>query len=261
MRGLPGPVQRRRAAGGAAARVAALVRALGSALVTVLAAVPIAWLWSAPAAGQPAPPTHIYTCIDATGKKLTSDRPIAECNAREQRVLNADGSVRRVVPPAPTADERADLEARERDAAAERATKLDAIKRDRNLLARFPSEAVHRKARAAALDDIGKALRVSETKLALLATERKPLLDEAEFYIGKPLPAKLKTQLDANDASIEAQHLLAQNQQAEGVRINKLYDAELERLRKLWGGAQPGTLGELAGAASSAPAAPSARRK
>ncbi len=196
---------------------------------------------------------QIYTCTDASGKKLTSDRPIAECNSREQRVLNADGSVRRVVPPTPTADERADQEARDREAAAERATKLDAIKRDRNLLSRFPDEAAHRKARAAALDDVRKALRVSETRLGLLAAERKPLLNEAEFYLGKPLPAKLKTQLDANDASIEAQRMLAQNQQGEGVRINKLYDLELERLKKLWGGAQPGSLGSLSGAAASAP--------
>ena len=192
---------------------------------------------------------QIYTCTDATGKKLTSDRPIADCIAREQRVLNADGSVRRVVPPTPTADERADQEARDREVAAERATKLDAVKRDRNLLARFPDETAHRKARAAALDDVRKALRGSETRLGLLAAERKPLLDEAEFYIGKRLPGKLKTQLDANDASIEAQRMLAQNQQGEGVRINKLYDIELERLKKLWGGAQPGSLGSMSGTA------------
>jgi hypothetical protein len=30
------------------------------------------------------------------------------------------------------------------------------------------------------------------------------------------------------------------------VRINKLYDTELDRLRQLWGGAQPGSLGPMA---------------
>ena len=63
------------------------------------------------------------------------------------------------------------------------------------------------------------------------------------------MPAKLKTQLDANDASIEAQRMLAQNQKGEGVRINTLYDLELERLKRLWGGAQPGSLGGLPGTA------------
>ena len=198
------------------------------------------------AAPAQAPGTpQIYTCIDASGRKLTSDRPIAACNEREQRVLNADGSVRRVVQPTPTADERAEREAREREAAAEHAAKQDAIRRDRNLRARYPDAATHEKAREAALDDIRKAMKASQDRIALLAKERKPLLDETEFYVGKALPAKLRAQLDANDASAGAQRSLILTQQAEVVRINALYDAELERLRKLWGGAQPGSMGVL----------------
>jgi hypothetical protein len=218
-------VRATRFASGPAARVAripALLLALGS---------------GALALAQTAPPAQIYSCTDASGKKITSDRPIAECISRDQRVLNADGSTRRVVPPTPTADERSAIEAREREAVAERAVHQDAIRRDRNLLARFPNEAAHRKARAAALEDVRKAV----------------LLDDAEFYVGKPLPGKLKMQLDANDASTEAQRALLQNQQLEVLRIDKLYDVELVRLKQLWGGAQPGSLGVLAGSAASAP--------
>jgi hypothetical protein len=208
----------------------------------------------ASAAAQPAnAPSGIYTCIDATGKKLTSDRPIAECSSREQKVLNADGSIKRVVPPTPTADERSEIEARERDAAAERANRQDAMRRDRNLLQRFPDEAAHRKAREAALDDVRKGLKQSDSRLAALAAERKPLLDESEFYVGKPLPFKLKLALDANDAAVDAQKTLRQNQQLESARIVARYDAELERLRKLWAGAQPGSMGIITGAASAPP--------
>jgi len=208
---------------------------------------------SLPALAQaPAPPAPIYTCTNAAGKRLTSDRPIPECNDREQRVLNSDGSVKQVLGPTQTADERSESEARERDAAADRARKLEVIRRDRNLLARFPNEAAHRKARVAALDDMNHALRVSEARLAALALERKPLMDEAEFYVGKPLPGKLKAQLDANDASVDAQRVLVQNQKLEAIRIDQRYDAELERLRRLWNGAQPGSMGVIAGA--SAPA-------
>jgi Domain of unknown function (DUF4124) len=199
---------------------------------------------------------QIYSCTDASGKKLTSDRPITECNAREQRVLRPDGSVRQVVPPTPTASERAEIDARERDAAAERANRLDAVRRDRMLLSRYPNEAAHRKARNAALDDIGKALQMSQNRLAALAAERKPLKDEAEFYVGKPLPMKLKIQLDANDASTDAQHTLMQNQRLESVRINRLYDTEFDRLKKLWAGAQPGTIGVAQGPTASAPRRP-----
>lgn len=188
----------------------------------------------------------IYSCIDSTGKRLTSDRPIAECANREQRLLNPDGSVRRVLPPTMTADERAEAEARERQLAVERAQQQDAVRRDRNLMVRFPNEASHEKARNAALDDVRAALQRSERRLADLAAERKPLLDEAEFYRNRQLPAKLKQQLESNDTAVDAMRVLLQNQQAEIVRINALYDIELERLRKLWAGASPGTMGVLA---------------
>jgi hypothetical protein len=56
----------------------------------------------------------IYSCVDANGRRLTSDRPITECLAREQRLLNADGSIRRVVPPSMTVDELAEAEAKKR---------------------------------------------------------------------------------------------------------------------------------------------------
>jgi len=217
-----------------------LLLCLTSRLVTVA--------WAAPA--------PIYSCIDAGGKKLTSDRPIAECANREQKLLNADGSVRQIVPPTPTSDERAEAEAAEHRAAAERAAQLDAIRRDRNLMVRFPNEAAHRRAREAALDDVRKAVRTSEERLKLLAVERKPLLDDAEFYADRPLPAKLKQALDANDAAVAAQRTLVQNQQAEIIRIDNLYDVELKRLKRLWNGAQPGSMGVLAVPASPAASMP-----
>ena len=101
-------------------------------------------------------------------------------------------------------------------------------------------------------------IKTSEQRLDALEKERKPLMDETEFYVGKPLPAKLKQAIDANDATTEAQRSLVANQKAEMVRVTKLYDEELERLRKLWSGAQPGSMGIIASpeAPASAPAKP-----
>jgi hypothetical protein len=196
-------------------------------------------VWSQP---RPASVGAIYSCTTSDGRRLTSDRLIADCNNREQRILNADGSLRAIVPPAMSPDERAVYEARERKAAAERAALADAVRRDRNLMLRYRSEAAHQQARASALDDVSKSMRISELRLKDLAAERKPLQDEAEFYKGRPLPAKLKQQLDANDASTEAQRVLIENQKAELVRVNKNFDKELARLKKLWAGAPPGSL-------------------
>lgn len=203
----------------------------------------------------------IYTCVDSHGRRLTSDRPIAECTSREQRVLNRDGSVRQVVPPVLTAEERAERDAADRRAELARAAQADAVRRDRNLVARFPNEAAHNKAREAALDTVRLAVKATEMRVKELAAERKPLLDESEFYKGKPLPARLKQQLDANDAATAAQRQATGAQALELERINRLYDAELDRLRRLWAGAPLGSIPPAAPpAASSAPVAASAAR-
>ena len=192
--------------------------------------------------GSEASKAGIYTCTTADGRRLTSDRPIAECSSREQRILNADGSFRAVLPPFLSPEDRATQDARDRRLAADRAAQNDAVRRDRNLMQRFPNEAAHTRARNSALDDANKAMRSSERRIKELAQERKPLNDEAEFYKGRFMPAKLKQVLDANDAGVDAQQQLIENQKAELVRINSRYDAELARLKRLWNGAPPGSV-------------------
>ena len=74
----------------------------------------------------------------------------------------------------------------------------------------------------------------SDESLAKLRAARKPLLSEAQFYEGKPLPAPLQRQFDANDAAIAAQHAAGQNYRDDIDRINVRFDAQLARLQKLW---------------------------
>ena len=207
-----------------------------------------AWAQSSSAASS-----GIYTCVAADGRRLTADRPIDECRSRDQRVLNRDGSLRAVVPPTLTTEEAAEGDSRARALAVERTARADAVRRDRNLLARYPDEAAHQRARMAAADTVRAAIRTTDNRLRDLASERRPLASEAEFYVGKPLPGKLKGLLDANDAAVDAQRSSALNQQAELDRINRLYDAELGRLRRLWAGVPAGSLGAL-------PVVPAVRR-
>jgi Domain of unknown function (DUF4124) len=187
-----------------------------------------------PTAGQ------VFTCTDAQGRNHTSDRLIGVCMDREQRVLAKDGTLIRIVPPQLTADERAEKEAREKRLAAEKQAKAEAVRRDRLLLERYPDQASHDKARESALDDARAAKRLSMARVAELVRERKPLDEEAEFYKGKPLPAKLKQQIDANDAAASAQRDVQAQQDADMQRITKRFDDELALLKRLWGGAAPG---------------------
>ena len=199
----------------------------------------------ATAAARAAAPAGIYTCIDEKGRRLTADRPIAECSHKEQQLLNRDGSLRAVVPPTLTTEERAEKDARDRAAAEARAAQADAVRRDRNLTARYPDEASHQRAREAALDTVRLAIKATEQRLRELQAERKPLQEEAEFYQGKALPPKLRAAIEANDASVDAQRNASATQAAELGRISKIYDTELERLRRLWSGAPAGSLGPM----------------
>lgn len=220
-------------------RAAVAVLAAGAGLLGALAPLPGAAQSSQTSAGG------IYSCVDARGRRLTSDRPIIECLDREQRVLNKDGSTRATLPPSLTAEERAAAEEAARRKALEQAALKDAQRHDRNLMNRFPNEAAHQRAREAALDTVRDAIKESERRLGELERNRKPLLDEAEFYKGKDLPPKLRSQLEYVQVATEAQRAVVLNQQAEVGRINALFDEELKRLRKLWGGAQPGTVGPV----------------
>ncbi len=223
--------------------------------VTSIAALALACGLPASAAPEPTAARSSFSC-DLKGKKLVSDRPIPECASVEQRELNTDGSLKRILQPTPTDDERAEIESKKLKDEAERVARNDAVRRDRNLMQRFPDEAAHGKARAKALDDFRASVRNYEARIALLLVERKRLEDEKAFYVNdrvnKPLPALLKQKLDANDAGLEAQRVLVQNQQTEIVRINASYDAELGRLKKLWAGAPAGSLGPLPGTPAAA---------
>lgn len=214
------------------------------ALRTAATALPALLLTCAAVAASAQSPTQgqVFTCVGPGGRTLTSDRLIAECMDREQRVLSRDGTLVRIVPPQLTADERAAKEERDRRAALERQARAEAVRRDRLLLQRYPSEAEHAKARTEALEDTQAAMKLSDTRIAELARERKPLVEEAEFYKGKQLPAQLKQQLDANDAAVAAQRDAQANQKAELERIGKRYDAELAHLKRLWAGAAPGSI-------------------
>ncbi|MDQ2735183.1 MAG: hypothetical protein M3Y55_09395 [Pseudomonadota bacterium] len=164
---------------------------------------------------------------------VRSDRPIVGC-VGDQNKLNPDGSKKGVVPRQQTEEERAADEAKTRAEEGARAERQANARRDRNLLIRFPDKARHDQARKEALDSANAAVHLSNARIAELERARKPLMEEAEFYKGKPLPSKTKSALDANDAALAAQKALIQNQQGEVDRIDKLYDEQLEKLRKLW---------------------------
>jgi hypothetical protein len=179
----------------------------------------------------------IYSCVDAKGRRLTSDRPIPECSDRDQKQLNASGTLKRIVPPVPTAIERAAQEERDRKAAEERQRLAEQKRMEKLLVARYPNQASHDTDRSKALLQVQDARASGQKRIAELREQRKKVDQEAEFYRNRApeqWPAQLRRQVEDNEQQVAAQQRFVTAQEEEKRRIAGRYDEELARLKRLW---------------------------
>jgi hypothetical protein len=185
----------------------------------------------------------IYTCVDATGRKITSDRPIATCMDRDQRELNPSGTTKRIIKPTMTADEQRVHDAKLKAEAAERLRIDEEKRRDRALLSRYPHRQAHDKERSQALAQVDSVIATANRRITELADQRKKLDLEMEFYKKDPTkaPARLKRLYDENDKAVAAQKRFIGEQEQEKQRVNGRFEEELGRLKVLWGVAGPAT--------------------
>ena len=183
-----------------------------------------------------APDVAIYTCVDAKGRKLTSDRPIPECSDREQKVLNPSGTVKGKIGPVLTVHERAELEAKERAEQEERARLAEEKRRDRALMIRYPNKDVHERERVEALKQVTLVIATGAGRIKELQEERVVIDREVEFYQKDPskVPPLLRRQIDENTENLAVQQRFLVDKQAEIKRVNDRFDAELARLKQLW---------------------------
>ena len=198
----------------------------------------------------------IYTCTDGKGRKITSDRPIIDCIDRNQQEITPSGTVKRVLGPTLTAQERAAQEEKEKTEAEARALQAEEKRRDRALLSRYPSRQSHDKERAQALVQVDEVIKAASKRAAELAEQRVVITTELEFYKKDPskAPPPLKRRIEENDSSIAIQKRFIADQDTEKQRVNLRFDEELVKLKQLWTlmGAPVGP----AAAASSAKMAP-----
>lgn len=206
------------------------------------------------------PPGGIYTCTDANGRRITSDRPIKACIDREQKVLGKTGTVVRVVPPSYTADEREQMEAQQRREKELQVRAEEERRQNRALLMRYPNKPLHDAARADALKQVDEVILAVQHRAEVLRDERKKLDQEMEFYEKDPskAPAWLKRQMDDHENQQKVQQRFLMDQLEEKVRINMRFDEELARLRKLW--TQYGYKDVEGGPNGAPPASPGASR-
>lgn len=183
-----------------------------------------------------APGAAIYSCVDAQGRRITADRPIAACIDRPQSELNKSGTTVRVIPPTPTAAEREAQQAREREAVLDRQRARDAIRRDQVLVNRYPNVAAHEIERKKALAQTQGVIDTAQKRLDELLADRKSLNEEMEFYRKDPskAPAHVRRAIEDNEQSQQEQRRAMAGQQEEQARINARFDAEATHLKTLW---------------------------
>ncbi len=191
-------------------------------------------LWSVVVGAQA---QGIYTCVDGKGRRITSDRPIVECLDREQHKLGNTGTVRQVVPPSYTADERARLEDKQRAENEIKARAAEEKRRERALLIRYPNQTVHDKERAEALAQIDEVIAAVNKRGVALVQQRKDVDAEMEFYQADPskAPFWLRRKLEDSEKQMVVQKRFLEEQAQEKFRINQRFDEELAKLRQLWG--------------------------
>lgn len=198
-------------------------------------------IWACAAALTSANAQGIYTCVDAKGRKLTSDRPIADCLDREQRELSSSGRVKRIVPPNLTADERAALEQKEQAKQEEELRKAEDKRRMKGLLVKYPNKAAHDKDRASALAGVQQTIEMARLRIKQLSADQAKLNEESEFYRKDPskTPATLAQRMRDNQNAIADQRKLIENQLEESQRLVARFDEEAAKLKEFWAANSP----------------------
>jgi hypothetical protein len=182
----------------------------------------------------------VFVCTDSKGRTITSDKPPRECADVPIKELRPDGSVRRVIEPPLTEEQRRDrIEKARRDYQVQEAKRTQA-RRDIALMETYASEEEIQAARQAALSGRQVIIDRSRQRLESFAAEREKLQREAEFYANRTLPEKLERAIASNAELALAEHRLISDMQTDIQRINKRFDAELARYRELvLAGAKP----------------------
>ncbi len=174
-----------------------------------------------------------YSCRDANGRLLTSDRPIMECMNREQKVHNADGTLRRVIEAPLTAEQKRQREEEKARKEAEQERAEQERRRDQILLSSYSSVAAIEQARARAQAEPQSGIEKSQARLAQLAKERQGLNTEVEFYKNRTLPGDLDRKLRDNDRARKYEEDLIARRHDEIRQINDRFDADKKRFLEL----------------------------
>lgn len=176
---------------------------------------------------------QIYVCKDASGRTITSDRPISECADRAMRELDRNGMTRREIAPPLTQQQQ---RAREALSEQQRLNTAMAEERRRNDLAlttRYRNEGDIAAARRRAIDLLNEQMQIDTKALAREMVEMKAAQVPIAAAGGKMVSAKDRIRLEEATRSVDRRLSSIERRTSEIDRINQTFDQSLKRFREI----------------------------
>ena len=180
--------------------------------------------------------SRIYTCKDASGKTITSDRPLPECQGREGRVLSKTGTTVQTIEAPLTDEQRAAREAEEEKKKEAAVLRAEQLRRDKALLSTYQNLDDLESKRQRALLQVEREMRESEKRVSLLEKAEQENKQEQEFYKRKQMPGELKRRVDENEGALRAERLLLASKKEEIIQVNRKFDEDKRRYTELIAG-------------------------
>lgn len=182
---------------------------------------------------------QIFICKDASGRTLTSDRPIPECADRSMREYGNNGVLKREIAAPLTAEEKRQKKIEEEQRKAEAVAAAEQKKSDNAMLARYRNEVdieVARKRSLSIIDEQIKRETLGLTEAEKQLAQSKAALDASAKKQPKPPAALARNAEDAERRVAEGRNRL-KDYRDEQARINTKFDQTVKRFRELAGGA------------------------
>ena len=150
----------------------------------------------------------LYKYVDETGRVRYTDRPPIDMTGRASTQLNSQGTVIKHSAAALTPEEVAAQEAEELKKREAAAIAREENRKNRALLATYPSLKDLEDARARALANNAESARQIQLRMTELERRRVKVAKETEFYKDKPLPENLRREVYEIESDLRAHRSL-----------------------------------------------------
>lgn len=176
----------------------------------------------------------IFICKDASGKTLTSDRPIPECADRAVKQMDRSGIVRREIAAPLTAEQRRQKQAEEEKKKAEEIAVAERKQADRAILARYRNEGDIETARKRTIEMVHEQIKRESASLAAAEQRKKEAHAEAAKLNSKSdITPALAQRLEESDAAVAGIRKKIREYEIEAAQLDEKFAATLKRYREL----------------------------